>query len=113
MTTKVYAECGVEFVDQDITDQLVLSSSERAELRSSQRSVASTQLGAVKMFSIHVGELAATDVAAAQALADVGTIGLLQEQGSSEEGLVAAQLQHASKLPNSDRASEGRCKRKR
>ena len=47
------------------------------------------------MFSIHVGELVAADVAVAQALADVATIGLLQERGSREKTLVAAQLQRA------------------
>ena len=47
------------------------------------------------MFSIHVGELVAADVAVAQALADVATIGLLQERGSREKNLVAAQLQRA------------------
>ena len=52
-------------------------------------------LGALNMFSIHVGELVAADVAVAQALADVATIGLLQERGSREKTLVAAQLQRA------------------
>ena len=47
------------------------------------------------MFSIHVGELVAADVAVAQALADVATIGLLQERGSREKNLVAAPLQRA------------------
>jgi len=52
-------------------------------------------LGALNMFSIHVGELVAADVAVAQALADVATIGLLQERGIKEKSLIVAQLQHA------------------
>ena len=49
-------------------------------------------LGALNMFSIHVGELGAADVAVAQALADVATVGMLQERSIREKGLVAEQL---------------------
>ena len=52
-------------------------------------------LGALNMFSIHVGELGAADVAVATALADVATIRMLQERSIREKGLVAEQLQHA------------------
>jgi GAF domain-containing protein len=52
-------------------------------------------LGALNMFSIHVGELGTADIAVAQALADVATIGMLQERSIREKTLVAEQLQHA------------------
>ncbi|MBC7595312.1 MAG: GAF and ANTAR domain-containing protein [Kineosporiaceae bacterium] len=52
-------------------------------------------LGALNMFSIHTGELGAPDIAVAQALADIATIGILQERSIRESSLVAAQLQHA------------------
>lgn len=41
-------------------------------------------LGALNVFSIHMGELGAADVAVAQALADVATIGMLQERSIRE-----------------------------
>ena len=49
-------------------------------------------LGALNMFSVHVGELGVADVAVAQALADVATVGMLQERSIREKGLVAEQL---------------------
>lgn len=52
-------------------------------------------LGAMNLFSTEVGELGPDDVAVAQALADVATIGLLQERSIRESKIVAAQLQHA------------------
>ena len=52
-------------------------------------------LGALNMFSVYVGELREADVAVAQALADVATIGILQERSIRERSRVAAQLQHA------------------
>jgi GAF domain-containing protein len=52
-------------------------------------------IGTMNLFSIHVGELAPADVAVAQALADVATIGILQERSIRSATLVAEQLQHA------------------
>ncbi len=52
-------------------------------------------LGAMNLFSNTVGELNAPDAAVAQALADVATIGILQERNIRETGVVAAQLQRA------------------
>ncbi len=52
-------------------------------------------LGAMNLFSNTVGELNAPDAAVAQALADVATIGILQERNIRETGIVAAQLQRA------------------
>jgi GAF domain-containing protein len=52
-------------------------------------------IGTMNLFSIHVGELAAADIAVAQALADVATIGILQERNIRSANLVAEQLQHA------------------
>jgi GAF domain-containing protein len=52
-------------------------------------------LGAMNLFSVHVGELNPEDISVAQALADVATIGMLQERSIRESGIVAEQLQHA------------------
>jgi GAF domain-containing protein len=52
-------------------------------------------LGAMNLFSIDLGELNAPDVAVAQALADVATIGILQERSIRETGIVTEQLQRA------------------
>jgi len=52
-------------------------------------------IGTMNLFSVHVGELAPLDVAVAQALADVATIGILQERSIRSATLVAEQLQHA------------------
>lgn len=52
-------------------------------------------IGAMNLFSTHLGELNPEDVAVAQALADVATIGLLQERSIRESGIVAGQLQNA------------------
>lgn len=52
-------------------------------------------LGAMNLFSSTLGVLNAPDAAVAQALADVATIGILQERSIRETGLVAAQLQRA------------------
>jgi GAF domain-containing protein len=66
------------------------------------RSVHSTPLrlrgqiiGTMNLFSLHIGELPAEDIAVAQALADVATIGILQERTVRSANLVAEQLQHA------------------
>jgi GAF domain-containing protein len=52
-------------------------------------------LGALNLFGTSVGELGEADIAVAQALADVATIGLLQERSIRQSGVVAEQLQHA------------------
>jgi GAF domain-containing protein len=52
-------------------------------------------IGAMNLFSTHLGELNPEDVAVAQALADVATIGLLQERSIRESGIIAGQLQNA------------------
>jgi GAF domain-containing protein len=66
------------------------------------RSVHSTPLrlrgqiiGTMNLFSLHVGELRSEDISVAQALADVATIGILQERTVRSANLVAEQLQHA------------------
>jgi GAF domain-containing protein len=71
-------------------------------LRQGFRSVHATPLrlrgqtiGTMNLFSTHVGELGPTDIAVAQALADVATIGILQERNIRSATLVAEQLQHA------------------
>jgi GAF domain-containing protein len=52
-------------------------------------------LGAMNLFGTQVGELNAPDAAVAQALADVATIGILQERSIRETGIVTEQLQRA------------------
>ena len=52
-------------------------------------------LGAMNLFSTKVGELNEPDAAVAQALADVATIGILQERSIRETGIVSEQLQRA------------------
>lgn len=52
-------------------------------------------LGTMNLFSTHVGELAPQDISVAQALADVATIGILQERTIRNGGVVAEQLQRA------------------
>jgi GAF domain-containing protein len=52
-------------------------------------------LGTMNLFRTSVGELTAGDAAAAQALADVATIGILQERSIRETSLVNEQLQRA------------------
>ena len=52
-------------------------------------------IGTMNLFSIHPGELAATDISVAQALADVATIGILQERTIRSSSIVAEQLQNA------------------
>jgi GAF domain-containing protein len=71
-------------------------------LREGFRSVHATPLrlrgqiiGTMNLFSIHPGELAATDISVAQALADVATIGILQERTIRSSSIVAEQLQNA------------------
>ena len=52
-------------------------------------------LGTMNLFRTNVGELTPDDVAVAQALADVATIGILQERSIRETNLVSEQLQRA------------------
>lgn len=52
-------------------------------------------LGAMNLFSGSTGVLNPEDAAVAQALADVATIGILQERNIRESGVVAVQLQRA------------------
>jgi transcriptional regulator with GAF, ATPase, and Fis domain len=52
-------------------------------------------LGTMNLFSTHVGELNPRDAAVAQALADVATIGILQERSIRETSIVTEQLQRA------------------
>ncbi|MFG1685780.1 GAF and ANTAR domain-containing protein [Nonomuraea sp. NPDC049269] len=52
-------------------------------------------IGAMNLFRHEPGELAAPSVALAQALADIATIGLLQERAIREGQILSEQLQHA------------------
>jgi GAF domain-containing protein len=52
-------------------------------------------LGAMNLFSVDPGNLNDADAAVAQALADVATIGILQERSIRETGIVAEQLRWA------------------
>lgn len=52
-------------------------------------------IGAMNLFSAAVVELTDQDVAIGQALADIATIGLLQERAVRQSGLIAEQLQTA------------------
>lgn len=52
-------------------------------------------IGAMNLFSKRVGDLNAEDIATARALADVATIGILQERLIREAALVTEQLQQA------------------
>lgn len=52
-------------------------------------------IGTMNLFSYNIGALVAEDIAIAQALADVATIGILQERSIRSAELVAEQLQRA------------------
>ena len=52
-------------------------------------------IGTMNLFSHHVGALVSEDIAVAQALADVATIGILQERHIRNVNVVAEQLQRA------------------
>jgi GAF domain-containing protein len=52
-------------------------------------------IGTMNLFSTHTGELNPADIAVAQALADVATIGILQERTIKSSSIITAQLQHA------------------
>jgi AmiR/NasT family two-component response regulator len=49
----------------------------------------------MNLFSTHVGQLAPADITVAQALADLATIGILQERNIRSANVVSEQLQHA------------------
>ncbi len=52
-------------------------------------------IGALNLFHINPGEMRAADVEAAQALADVATIGILQHRAASEAQVINDQLSNA------------------
>ena len=52
-------------------------------------------IGALNLFSSHTGQLEPSDVRIIQALADIATIGLLQERSLRDGELTAAQLQRS------------------
>ena len=52
-------------------------------------------IGTMNLFSYHVGALAPTDIAVAQALANVATIGILQERNIRTSQILSERLQHA------------------
>jgi GAF domain-containing protein len=52
-------------------------------------------IGALNLFSTNPEPLSAEDLQVAQALADIATIGILQERAMSEEHIVTSQLQQA------------------
>jgi GAF domain-containing protein len=52
-------------------------------------------IGTLNLFRIQTGELTAEDMAVAQGLADVATIGILQERALREADVARGQLQHA------------------
>jgi GAF domain-containing protein len=52
-------------------------------------------IGALNLFHAEAGEMASADVDAAQALADVATIAILQHRATLEAQIVNQQLQHA------------------
>ena len=52
-------------------------------------------IGTMNLFSVHVGELRPEDIAVAQALADVATIGILQERSIRSSHVISEQLQFA------------------
>jgi transcriptional regulator with GAF, ATPase, and Fis domain len=54
-----------------------------------------TVIGALNLFHVGSGEMLAPDVEAAQALADVATIAILQNRASLEAQVINQQLQHA------------------
>ena len=54
-----------------------------------------TVLGALNLFHVEPGDMPAADVEAAQALADVATIAILQHRAVLEAQVVTAQLNHA------------------
>lgn len=75
---------------------------QRIALQQGYRSVHATPMrlrgqviGTMNLFDSRVGELNSRDIALAQSLTDVATIGILQERGAQQLRGVGAQLQHA------------------
>jgi GAF domain-containing protein len=58
-----------------------------------------TVIGALNLFHAEVGEMREADVEAAQALADVATIAILQHRASTQAQVLNEQLQHAHNSP--------------
>jgi GAF domain-containing protein len=54
-----------------------------------------TVIGALNLFHVHPGTMRSADVAAAQAMADVATIAILQHRATHEAQMVNEQLNHA------------------
>lgn len=54
-----------------------------------------TTIGSLNLFGARIGELSPENAAAARALADVATIGILHERAVRESDLTTMQLQHA------------------
>ncbi len=54
-----------------------------------------TVIGALNLFHVEAGEMRPVDVEAAQALADVATIAILQHRASAQAQVLNEQLQHA------------------
>jgi GAF domain-containing protein len=52
-------------------------------------------IGALNLFNVEVGDMRPADIAAAQALADVATIGILQHRAAVEAQALTDQLNHA------------------
>jgi len=52
-------------------------------------------LGALNLFHVEIGEMLQDDVAAAQALADIATIAMLQHRAALEAQVLNEQLNHA------------------
>ena len=65
-------------------------------------------IGALNLFGGTAGSMADEDVRVVQALADVATIGLLQERAVRRGEVLAEQLQSAPEQPHHDRAGQGR-----
>lgn len=75
---------------------------QRIALQQGYRSVHATPMrlrgkiiGTMNLFHSRVGEMNARDIALAQSLTDVATIGILQERGAQQLRDLGAQLQHA------------------
>jgi GAF domain-containing protein len=54
-----------------------------------------TVIGALNLFHVHPGEMRPADVTAAQAMADIATIAILQHRATREAQLLNEQLTHA------------------
>ena len=66
-----------------------------------------TVIGALNLFHIEPGEMRRADIDAAQALADVATIAILQHRAALEAQVLNEQLNQRSEQPHRHRAGEG------